>query len=237
MKKLSLKNFLLSAALSAVSMVSVAGEAEDLLERLQKTYPNIPFSKVAPTEAPGIYEAVFGVDLLYTDKTGTYFFPTMFNMKTQRNFGEERRAELSTIDFSTLPLGDAMKFVTGDGSRVFAVFSDPNCGFCKRLEEQLTKLNDITVYVFPVGILGPDSNAKVESVMCANGNKNKIWMDWMTKNTVPESRSCGSKIGEKNFALFRKLGFQGTPALAFKSGKVLKGYGDAAKIETLLAAR
>ena len=231
------KNLVAAAVLGVVAVASMAADTDDLLERLKKTYPNIAFSKVAATEAPGIYEATFGTDLLYTDSTGTYFFPTMFNMKTQRNFGDERRAELSMVDFSTLPLRDSIKMVSGDGSREMAVFADPNCGYCKKLEEQLAKLNNVTVYVFPVGILGADSAAKVESVMCSKGNQSKVWSDWMMKGAIPQTMACDSKINERNFALFRKLGFQGTPAMAFKSGKVMKGYGELAKIETMLAAR
>ena len=231
------KNLVAAAVLGAVSLASMAADTDDLLERLKKTYPNIAFTKVAATEAPGIYEAAFGTDVLYTESTGTYFFPTMFNMKTQRNFGDERRAELAMVDFSTLPLGDAIKMVSGDGSREMAVFADPNCGYCKKLEEQLAKLNNVTVYVFPVGILGPDSVVKVENVMCAKGNQGKAWNDWMMKGAIPQTIACGSKVSERNFALFRKLGFQGTPAMAFKNGKVIKGYGELAKIETMLAAR
>lgn len=211
-----------------------ATETDDLLIRLQKTYPNIPFSKVQTTEAPGIYEAVFGTDLLYTEITGTYFFPTMFNMKQQRNIGDERRAELALVDFAALPLGDAIKIVTGDGSRHMAVFADPNCSFCKKLETELVKINNMTVFVYPVGILGADSLAKVEALACAKGDKGKLWLDVMNRGVVPQAGACGSRLPEKNLELFKKLGFQGTPALVFKSGKVLKGYAEAAKIESML---
>ncbi len=229
-----LKKLVASALMGAFAFSAMAGEAEELLERLQKTYPNIPFSKVSTTEVPGVYEANFGTDLLYTEKTGTYFFPTMFNMKTQRNLGDERRAELSVVDFSSLPLNDAIKIVAGDGSREMAVFADPNCGYCKKLEEQLAKVNNATIYVFPVGILGADSNSKVANVLCSKGDKSKVWLDLMMRGALPAANNCDSKLPEKNLALFKKLGFQGTPAMAFKSGKVLKGYGDIAKIETLL---
>ena len=235
MKTISIfKKLVASVALGAAAFTSMAGEVDDLLERLQKTYPNIPFSKVSSTEVPGVYEAAFGTDLLYTEKTGTYFFPTMFNMKTQRNLGDERRAELAVVDFSSLPLGEAIKIVAGDGSREMAVFADPNCGFCKKLDEQLAKVTNATIYVFPVGILGPDSTNKVENVLCSKADKSKVWLDLMIRGAQPEVAKCGTKLPEKNLALFKKLGFQGTPAMAFKSGKVLKGYGDVAKIESML---
>ena len=230
------KRIVFSILLGAVAAgTSFAADTDDLLIRLQKTYPNIPFNKVNKTEVNDIYEAIFGNDLLYTEKSGTYFFPTMFNMKLQRNIGDERRAELTVVDFSALPVGDAIKIVVGDGSRQVAVFSDPNCSYCKKLEAELVKINNVTIFIYPVGILGADSLVKAQSIACAVGDKSKIWLDMMNKGVSPITRACGSHVPERNHELFKKLGFQGTPALAFKNGKVLKGYAEAAKIESMLS--
>ena len=78
-----------------VSIKSFATPATDLLEKIKKTYPNIPFIQVLETPVAGIYEANFGKEILYVDSTGTYFFPTIVNMMTKQNLGEDRRAELS----------------------------------------------------------------------------------------------------------------------------------------------
>jgi thiol:disulfide interchange protein DsbC len=221
----------------ALSVKSFATPATDLLEKIKKTYPNIPFTQVVETPVAGIYEANFGKDLLYVDATGTFFFPTMVNMLTKQNLGEDRRAELNKVSFSELPLRDAIKTVNGNGSREVVVFADPNCSFCKRIEQVLSTSKDTTIYTFAVGILGDDSVKKANSISCADGDKGKLWKAVMLEGKKPVDKTCADSPVERNLALFQKLGFQGTPALVFKNGAVVKGFIEAPKIEELLAKK
>lgn len=230
----------LAAIVAAMSFsgVSVAGTAtEALLEKLKKTYPNIPFSEVNETPAAGVYEAVFGKDMLYVDSSGTYFFPTMVNMVTKTNLSEQRRAELNKIDFKEIPLGSAIKVVNGNGKRKMAVFADPNCGYCKKLEGELAKVKDVTIYTFALGILGPDSVSKANALNSVGVDKGKVWKAVMLDGAKPVTTStkAGEEITEKNMELFKKYGFQGTPAMVFESGYTIKGYAEAARIEQMLS--
>jgi hypothetical protein len=63
-------------------------------------------------------------------------------------------AKLNEVKFDNLPFENAIKFVKGNGSRKLAVFSDPECPFCKKFEQELTKVDNITVYIFPYPIAG-----------------------------------------------------------------------------------
>lgn len=233
-----LTHILAATALAAMSFCAVAAadaDTDGLLSKLKKTYPNIPFSQVNKTEVPGVYEAIFGTDLLYTEKTGTYFFPTVFDMKKQRNIGDERRADLSVVDFSSIPINEAIKTVVGDGSRQVVIFADANCGFCKKLDVEIAKLNNLTIYTFPVGILGANSVEKAKRALCFDGDKSKAWADLMRGIEPTNSVVCDTQQHERNLELFKKLGFQGTPAVVFKNGRVLKGYAEAARIEADMA--
>ena len=80
-------------------------------------------------------------------------------MKTQRDLTAERMDKQQRVDFAQLPLGDAIKIVRGKGERVLVVFSDPDCPYCKRLEPELDKLNNVTLYTFPYPLesLHPES--------------------------------------------------------------------------------
>ncbi|OLP04581.1 putative disulfide bond isomerase DsbC [Rhodoferax antarcticus ANT.BR] len=220
-----------------LTVKSFATPATDLLDKLKKTYPNIPFSHVVETPVTGIYEAGFGKDILYVEASGTYFFPTMVNMITKQNLGEDRRAELNKVNFSDLPLKDAIKVVNGDGSREMVVFSDPNCSYCKRLEQVLSNTKDTTVYVFAVGILGEDSVKKANAISCADGDKGKLWRSMVLEGKTIPAKSCDNSPVTRNLALFQTLGFQGTPGIVFKNGTVVKGFIDAPKIEELLAKK
>ena len=235
-----LKSILIGLGAFVVAHSTFATPASDaMLVKLQRIYPNIPFTQVNETPAPGIYEAIFGKDLLYVESTGTYFFPTMVNMATKVNLGEERRDELNKIDFSELPLKDAIKTVHGNGSRKMAVFADPNCVYCKKLEATLQNVTDVTIYTFVLGILGPDSTAKANAINAASGDRAKLWDSVMLDGARPvmTTTPAGAVATEKNMGLFKKYGFQGTPAIVFSSGATIKGYAEAARIEEMLAKK
>ena len=76
-------------------------------------------------------------------------------------------AEARRVNFATLPLEDAVKTVNGDGSRVLAVFSDPRCPYCNALDEELAKLDNVTVYTFLLPWLGPESRPAAEAALGA----------------------------------------------------------------------
>jgi thiol:disulfide interchange protein DsbC len=222
---------------SLVSFSAMADEAAVMMEKIKKNFPAIPFTAVAKTPAPGIFEVTIDKDVLYVDSTGNYFFPTMVDMRTRKNFGEERKAELNKIDFDKLPFADAIKLVNGKGTRKMAVFSDPNCSFCQRLERNLQTLPDVTIYVFPVAILGADSLTKTTSVMCSTGDKAKIWKGMMLEGLRPATRTCPNDAVQRNNALFTQNNFQGTPAIIYESGMVSRGYVENNKIEEILAKK
>jgi thiol:disulfide interchange protein DsbC len=224
-------------ALIVAQAAFASPQTDAMLDKLKKTYPNIPFTEVNETPVSGIFEAVFGKDMLYVEATGTYFFPTMVNMKTKENLGEERRAVLNKIDFKELPLADAIKVVHGNGKRQMAVFADANCGYCKKLENVLAGMTDVTVYTFAIGILGPDSTAKANAVNCSTGDKGKLWTSMVMGGAKPVVNNCSNGITERNAALFKELGFQGTPSIIFGNGAVLKGYAEAPRIEQMLNAK
>ena len=61
---------------------------------------------------------------------------------------EERIAELGKIDVKSLPLNQAIKYVKGKGERTLYIFSDPDCPYCQRLEQNMVGVDNVTVYVF-----------------------------------------------------------------------------------------
>jgi thiol:disulfide interchange protein DsbC len=127
-------------------------------------------------------------------------------------------------DFSKLPLDKAMVKVKGDGSRKIAIFSDPDCPFCKRLEPELEKLDNVTIYTFlyPLTALHPDAMRKATMVWCSP-DRQRAWDDLMLRGKLPEgSLSCATPILEIN-ELARSLGINGTPGIVFESGKLIPG--------------
>ena len=197
---------------------------------------NVKVDSVTETPYSGLYEVRIGSDILYTDKTATYVFNGyVFNVTTGANLTRERIDEINKIKFSDLPLDKAIKSVKGDGSRVIAVFEDPNCGYCKRLRQTTLKETDnVTVYTFMYNILSDDSFVKSKNIWCSP-DRAKAWDDWMIggKPAVVAAESCASP-NEEVLALGRKLGISGTPAIFFADGSRIPGAIDAKTLEEKL---
>jgi thiol:disulfide interchange protein DsbC len=154
---------------SPTAQVSLASTGA-MAERLQALYPATRFGAVNPTPWPGVFEVVIGSNLAYVDASGQYFlFGHFYDMKNQRDLTAERKDSLARVDFTQLPLPDAMKEVRGDGSRVLAIFSDPDCPYCQRLESDLRGLTNVTIYTFlmPLVSLHPAAHRKAVSIWCA----------------------------------------------------------------------
>lgn len=99
--------------------------------------------------------------IFYTDAEGNYLLHgNLLDTKARKNLTEERIEKLTAIDFKELNVKNAFTMVRGNGKRKIAVFEDPNCGYCKRFEKDLAKINNVTVHFFLIPILGADSRLK-----------------------------------------------------------------------------
>ncbi|OSZ73249.1 DsbC family protein [Hydrogenophaga sp. IBVHS1] len=226
---------LLLAALAALSLGALAQEAairKALVERL----PNLPnIEEVTKTPVPGIWEVrLAGNRLLYSDNSGNYIFQgALIDARNRVNLTEARIGQLTAIDFKDLPLKDAFKLVKGKGTRQMAVFEDPNCSYCKRLHRELAKIDDLTIHVFLIPVLGDDSVEKTQRIWCAK-DKSKTYAGWMLNNQPPEPASCDIAAIERNSKLASEHGISGTPTLFFTNDKRVPGFITADRIEAML---
>ena len=99
-----------------------------------------------------------------------------------------RSHQVFAVDFSGLPFNLAIKKVKGNGHRKMAYFTDPNCGYCKKLEDELKKIDNATLYLFLYPIL-PGSDEKIKSVWCSK-NKTTAWDDLMLNNAQLPAGTC-----------------------------------------------
>ena len=143
------------------------------------------------------------------------------------------------IDFNSLPLDQAIKVVKGNGSRKLVVFSDVDCPYCKRLEQnELVNLTDVTIYTFlyPIVQLHPDSANKSKLIWCAQ-NRTKAWNDWIFNNQLPKAAGNCDVPLERIGDLARKYGVNSTPTLFFMDGKRMLGAQPYKEIERALAGK
>lgn len=219
------------------SVTRAADESADALaSKLKDLYPATKIERVQRSELPGLFEVVMGRNAAYTDNTGRYFiFGHLFDMKEQRDLTAERVEKAARIAFDTLPLADAIKTVRGKGERVIAVFSDPDCPFCRRLETELDKIDNVTLYTFlyPLEGLHPEAKAKAIAVWCAK-DRSGAWSELMRSGKVPSKSVCDNPI-ERTIQLGQRLSIQGTPTLISSDGRLLPGAAPRERIEQWLA--
>jgi thiol:disulfide interchange protein DsbC len=211
-----------------------------LRRTLTERLPNLgKVDDISRTPLPGIYEIRVGTDLFYSDAEGNFLINgQIMDTRSRRNLTEERTEKLLAIKFDDLPLKDAFTVVRGNGKRKLAVFEDPNCGYCKRFERDLQKVDNVTVYMFLYPILGPDSTEKSRAHWCAK-DKTKSWLDWMVRNEPPQraESGCDVKAVERNVEFGKKYKITGTPTLIFADGSRVPGAIGSADIEKMLAAK
>lgn len=226
----------------AMSMLMTGVGAQDLAAQkvattIRALYPNTAFKEIRSTPVRGIYEVVMGSNVAYTDEAGKFFiFGHLFDMSAQVDLTANRLIEARKVEFPKELLGNAIKTVKGDGSRVMAIFSDPDCPYCKQLEATLTRLTNVTIYtfLFPLESLHPEAKTKAISIWCAP-DKAQAWTDTVLGGKALKPTSCANPISD-NLVLGGRLGVVGTPTLISADGRTLPGAASVEQIEKWLEA-
>ena len=233
----SIKKVFVTALIATLCTYAFAQESA-IRKNMAERIPQLKaIDEVNKTPILGIFEIrVNGTEIYYTDAQANYLIEgNLIDTRQRRNITEARIEKLSTVKFDTLPMKDAFTIVRGNGQRKLVVFEDPNCGYCKRFEKDLQKIDNVTVYLFLYPILGPDSMEKSKALWCAK-DRGAAWQDWMLRDQMAPSASamCDASALNRNVELGRKYKISGTPTLVFVDGSRVPGAIDSKKIEQLL---
>ena len=232
--------FLKIAAATAITIACLGAQADEasIRKNLAERIPQMPkIEEITKSAMPGLFELrTAESDIMYTDADGNFLIQgNLIDTKARRNLTEERLNKLSAVDFDSLPSKDAFTIVRGNGKRKIAVFEDPNCGYCKRFEKDLQKVDNVTISLYLYPILSADSTEKSRNIWCAK-DKAKAWNDWMLRNITPPSASCDTSALQRNVAFGRKYRITGTPTSFLVDGTRVPGALGADKLEALLNA-
>ena len=224
--------------LSLLSLgLSAAAQEATIRKNLAERIPQLQaIDEVSKSPMAGLYEVrVNGTEIYYTDAEANFLVQgSLIDTKQRRNLTEERVDKLTAINFEALPFKDAFTIVRGNGKRRLAVFQDPNCGYCKRFERDLQKLNHVTIHMFLYPILSADSNEKSKNIWCAK-DRAKAWQDWMVRDQTPAAANCDASAIARNIDIGRKFKITGTPTLVFVDGSRVPGAISVAEVEKHLS--
>ena len=209
--------------LASIGFAHAQSEQQIKTDLQKKLGVNAKVKSVTPGPISGIYEVIVGNEVFYTDKNSKYLIQgEIINLDTGKNITEQRQSDLNRIKWADLPQANAIKTVRGNGSRQLAIFSDPNCGYCKRLEKSLQQLDNVTLYTYLIPILSPDSTQKAKQIWCSS-DPYKSYTDWMINGISPSGKGdCATPL-DKNLALAKTYGITGTPTLFFTDGSRFPG--------------
>lgn len=241
-----MKKIITAIAIGAalLSGSALAQNNKAITDKIKKEYPQLNVESAAYIPSIKLYEVKIKdvPSLSYTNEQIDFFLIAgeLVDPKTKKNVSRERELVNAQKFFKDLPFKNAISVKYGKGTRQIAVFTDPDCPYCKQLDQEIhSKLTkeDITIHYFmnPLNIQGHEqAPLKAKKIWCS-ANKGEAWVNWMTKGQLPNNNgSCANPVDEtKQFAT--KLGFNSTPIMIFDNGFVARQALSAEQIKQLLS--
>lgn len=232
----------LAAVLGAVFWGGWAHASDDvagrLTQTLEKRFPTIRINAVQPSPVPGLYQVIAGDQVVYSDPSGDHVVVGhMMDTQTRQDLSAQALDVFYTIDFKSLPFDEAIRIVKGNGERKIAMFADPDCPYCRQLEQSMRSMTNVTVYLFlfPLEQVHPHATADSEGIWCSP-DRASAWTNWMLDRTPPpKGGSCANDPIQKIQALAASLHIHATPTLFLQNGKRIGGAIPADQLERLMA--
>lgn len=226
----------LNAADSSGSGDIAADAASDIAE-LKEKYSQA--DEVRPTPVPGLYELRFGYRIAYVDATGQFAFMgsgDLQDVSNGRNLTESRREEVRRELVESLDEWDTLDFLPDDIRHELLVFTDVDCGYCRRLHQQMAEYHELGIGIRYVAFprSGPDTDtwSTMHSIWCAKDRPAALTR--AKAGGFVRKQSCDSSSVERHYDLGRDIGLTGTPALVTPDGRMIPGYVPPARLVDIL---
>ncbi|WP_457676345.1 bifunctional protein-disulfide isomerase/oxidoreductase DsbC [Thiolapillus sp.] len=212
---------------------------EKIRTALAKRLGNINLDSIEASPVPGLYEVLIGARLYYVSADGRYFIQGKMNdLETGRDLTEEKVSAARKKLVDAVDEKDMIVFGTGKEKHVINVFTDIDCGYCRKLHSQIDQYNregiEVRYMAYPRAGVNSDSGRKAVAVWCADDRK-KAMSDAKQGKPV-NGKSCDNPVAEQ-FALGKVVGVSGTPALVLENGELVPGYVPPTRLKQLLDSR
>ncbi|MFC1536235.1 DsbC family protein [Pseudomonadota bacterium] len=211
--------------------------APKMTEQIRKQNSDLNIDAIRRTPVSGIYEITIGANIYYVDHSGKYLFSGhLFDTTKKTDLTAARLQEINKVEWSVLPLDMAIASGDADGVEM-AVFTDPDCPYCRKLEESLKELKGVKVYTFllPLTQLHPDARRKSEAIWCAK-DRHAALAQVMLKGKPITGGGCKTPLNDIAM-LAASLNIQGTPTIIAKDGRKLSGSMPAEQLKAWLTGK
>lgn len=222
-----------SLALSACVLLAGVACADEASLRgaIETKFPRANVQSINKVPGLGLYELVIDGEIYYADAKFEFLIDgNVIDTKSMTNLTAARKQEVQaqemqqvSFPFEELPLDMAFKKVVGDGSRKVAYFADPNCGACRKFEnETLPQLSNVTIYTFIYPIISADSVPLTKAIWCSP-DRARAWDDYVLRGVRPKAAGDCANPVEKLLEFGRDKRIRGTPTLIFADGTRIPG--------------
>ncbi len=193
---------------------------------LGEALPGIEIASIRPAPLKGMHEVVLGGEVIYVSDDGRFILKgDLMDLKDKRNISDERRAQARITGLKAVPPNTMIEFAPPDTQHVLYVYTDVDCGYCRKFHQEVGTLNAAGIAVrylaFPRAGVGSESFKKSESVWCAT-DRNAALTEAKAGKSVPAA-TCDNPV-KTHYELGTRMGVRGTPALISEDGQELGGY-------------
>lgn len=213
-------------ALAAGGTLAADPAEQKVQDAIKTLVPDARIDSITRSELPGFYEVVLGGQPLYVSADGRYLISgALWDIGAKRNLTEARLAGLRKSTLDAVGADQRIVYPASQPKHVITVFTDIDCGYCRRLHQQMAEYNNAGITVeylfFPRAGIGSESYDKAVSVWCAADRNAALTK---AKNGEPvENKTCTNPIASQ-FDLGHKVGVSGTPAVIAEDGTQIGGY-------------
>lgn len=199
----------------------------DPREAIAKKFPGTKAEDIRSSPVSGVYEVPMGADTAYVSADGRHIFAgDLYEIDSRTNLTEANRSAGRTKLLAKLDERDMIVFGTASAKHTITVFTDVECGYCRKLHGEIDQLNKLGVRVrymaYPRAGPGTDDWRKMEAVWCATDRKAAITK--AKQGQEVKAQNCGATPVARQFQLGEDLGVRGTPAIFTVGGDYIGGY-------------
>ena len=221
-----------------ISCSQIENDSSQLIEeQLSKVIPiELNIDSIKESQLPNFYEVILSDgSFFYVEKGGQYLVlgdifkiknEELVNLSREKNYSKAKDM-LQKIDEKSL-----IKFSPKEIKYKVYVFTDVDCGFCRKFHNQISSYLDQGIQVnylaFPRSVIDIDTFKKM-SIACCSPNRQEV-LTGLKKGKDFEQIDCEDNPIETHFELAKSIDIQGTPTIISQSGFTIPGYIEAKEL-------